>query len=213
MTTERPVRIFGPVVSTYVRVVEIVCAEAGLPCEVVPTAAHSPQNRHPFGKVPVVMIDGLELYETVSIAQYIDTVHNGGGLQPQDPAARAIMDRWIAVGNAYFFPLFEHGLVMPYVMHRFAGASLDEGTIQKHLPDIARMLSFAECELQRDGGWTGAGFTLADAFLYPMIRGVELTPQGRAGIAQMDLLPAWLAQCRTRPSISTTAWSTETQSP
>ena len=207
--TGEPVHIFGPVISTYVRVVQIVCAEAGLTCEVMPTVAHSPQNTHPFGKVPMVAVDGLELYETVSIAQYIDNVHNGGALQPADPVIRATMDRWIAVGNAYFFPLFEHGLVMPHVMHRFAGEPLDDGTIQKHLPNIARMLSFAECELQRDGAWTAAGFTLADAFLYPILRSVELTPQGHAGIAQMDMLPAWLERCRARPSISATAWSTE----
>ncbi len=203
------VLIHGPVISTYVRVVQIVCEEAGLGHEVVPTPAHSPANRHPFGKVPVVHVDGHELYETVSIAQYIDNAHNDAKLQPADPVARAAMDRWIGVGNAYLFPLFEHGLVMPHVMHNYAGQPLDTARIEKHLPDIAKTLSFIDLEMQKDGAWTGSGFTLADVFLYCILRAVELTPQGAAGIAQMQILPNWLEDCRNRPSIAASAWPAE----
>ena len=203
------VRIFGPVVSTYTRVVQIVAEETGLAHKVVPTPAQSAQNRHPFGKVPVVEVDGLELYETVSIAAYLDNAHNGGALQPDEPAARAAMDRWIAVGNNYLFPLFEHGLVMPYVMHRHAGFPLEKERMAKALPAIARALSFLELELQKDGAWTAHGFTLADAFLYPILRSVQLTPEGGAGIARSDILSAWLASTAARPSIAATAWETE----
>ncbi|WP_209347831.1 glutathione S-transferase family protein [Pontixanthobacter sp. CEM42] len=203
------VRIFGPVVSTYVRVVQIVCEEAGLSHEVVPTPAHAPSNRHPFGKVPVVEIDGLELYETHSIAAYIDNAHNGGALQPSDPAQRAAMERWISVGNSYLFPLFERGLVMPYIMHRYAKMDLDKARISKALPDIAKTLSFIDLEFQKDGAWTSAGFTLADIFLYCILRGVESTPEGSAGMAQMPVLPLWMASCRARPSIAATAWPDE----
>lgn len=204
-----PVRIYGPVISTYVRIIEIVCKEAGLAHEVFPTSAHSPANRHPFGKVPVVHVDGIEMYETVSITQYIDNAHNSGALQPDDPVARAAMDRWVAVGNTYLFPLFEHGLVMPHVMHNFAGQPLDTARIEKHLPDIAKTLSFIDLEMQKDGAWTGHGFTLADVFLYCILRSVEITPQGAAGIAQMEMLPKWLAKCRERLSIAATVWPTE----
>ena len=207
------VRIFGPVVSTYTRVVQIVAEEAGLAHEIVPTPAQSAQNRHPFGRVPVVEVDGLELYETVSIAAYIDNAHNGGALQPGEPAARAAMDRWIAIGNNYLFPLFEHGLVMPYVMHRHAGFPLEKARMAKALPAIGRALSFLEVELQKDGAWTAidrsAGFTLADAFLYPILRSVQLTPEGGAGIARSDFLTAWLGSTAARPSIAATAWETE----
>ena len=208
-----PVLIFGPVMSTYVRVVEIVSEEAQLAHRVVPTPAHSPQNRHPFGKVPVVELDGHEMYETLSIVTYIDTVHNAAALQPRDPLRRAVMDRWISVANSYLFPLFEHGLVMPHVMHRFAGMPLDTARIERSLPNIARALSFLDLELQRDGAWTGEDqFTLADVFLYCILRGVEMTPQGAAGMSQMELLPCWMEKCRARPSIAATAWQNETGS-
>ena len=69
-------------------VVQIACEEAGVSHGVIAMAAQSPANRHPFGKVPVVEVDGLELIESVAITQYIDNAHNGGALQPADPAQR-----------------------------------------------------------------------------------------------------------------------------
>ncbi|MEM7688360.1 MAG: glutathione S-transferase family protein [Pseudomonadota bacterium] len=204
------VRIFGTVISTYTRIVQITAEEAGLSHETIATAAQSPQNRHPFGKVPVVEVDGLELIESVAIAQYIDNAHGGGALQPADPAARAVMDKWIAVANNYLFPLFEHGLVMPWIMHRVAGFDLDRERMDRALPNISRALGFLEAELARDGAWAGGGaFTLADVFMYPILRGLQLTPQGEIGVAQCDHLSAWMAVTENRPSIRATRWESE----
>lgn len=203
------VRIFGTVISTYTRIVQITCEEVGQSHETIATAAQSPNNRHPFGKVPVVEVDGLELIESVAIAQYIDNAHFDGALQPTDPAARAVMDKWIALANNYLFPLFEHGLVMPWIMHRVAGYPLDPEKINAALPQISRALGFLEAELSRDGAWTPLGFTLADVFLYPIVRAVQLTPQGGVGIAQCDTLTAWLATCENRPSVAATRWENE----
>ncbi len=51
------VRIFGTVISTYTRIVEITAREVGLSHETIATPARSAQNRHPFSKVPVVEVD------------------------------------------------------------------------------------------------------------------------------------------------------------
>ncbi|QYJ06280.1 glutathione S-transferase family protein [Qipengyuania flava] len=201
--------IHGTVVSTYTRIVQIVCEEAGLLHRTVATPAHAPGNRHPFGKVPVVDLDGLELFESVSVVQYIDNAHNAGGLQPADPARRAVMDRWIAIGNNYLFPLFERGLVMPWVMHRVSGFPLDRKTIDDALPSVSRALAFCEAELQQSGGWDTSQFDLADVFLYPILRSVELTPQGEAGIGQCPALAEWLEALHQRPSIVATRWPGE----
>lgn len=207
------VQIFGTVTSTYTRIVQIACEESGLSHSTIATAANSPQNRHPFGKVPVVEVDGLELIESVAITQYLDSAHNSGALQPGDPAARAVMDKWIATANNYLFPLFERGLVMPWIMHRMAGYPLDPEQINAALPQISRALGFLEAELQKDGAWTSLGFSLgfslADVFLYPVVRALELTPQGKVGIGQCDMLAAWMRACEQRASIAATRWESE----
>ena len=207
MTAE--VRIFGTVISTYTRIIQITAEEAGLGHETIATAAHSPENRHPFGKVPVVEVDSLELYESVSITHYIDNAHNGGALQPSDPADRAVMDRWIAVANNFLFPLFEHGLVMPWIMHRYSGMPLDEEKIARALPNISRALAFCDAEIAHDGAWTTGEFSLADIFLYCVLRGVQLTPQGKVGISQCPHLSAWMAITEQRESIKATRWESE----
>ncbi len=203
------VRIFGTVISTYTRIVQIICDEAGVSHETIATPAHSPENRHPFGKVPVVEVDGLELIESVAITHYIDNAHNGAALQPDDHAQRAVMDKWIALSNNYLFPLFEHGLVMPWIMHRVAGFPLEREKIDRALPQISRALGFVEAELANDGAWTNSDFDLADVFLYPVLRGLELTPQGQVGIAQCDRIAAWLRESEKRPSIAATRWESE----
>ncbi|RGP40418.1 Glutathione transferase [Altererythrobacter insulae] len=203
------VRIFGTVISTYTRIVQITCEEAGLRHETIATPAHSPKNRHPFGKVPVAEVDGLELIESVSITQYLDNAHNAGALQPSDPAARAVMDRWVAVANNYLFPLFEHGLVMPWIMHRYTGMELDREKIERALPNVSRALAFLDAEISNDGAWTVGEFDLADVFLYCVLRGVQLTPHGETGIAQCPHLSAWMAVTRQRNSIRETRWESE----
>lgn len=203
------VRIFGTVISTYTRVVQITCEEIGLSHETVPTPAQSDGNRHPFSKLPVVEIDGLELYESTAITQYLDNAHNGGALQPGEPARRAVMDKWIANANNYLFPLFEHGLVMPWIMHRVAGFELDEARIAKMLPNIARALSFCDGEIANDGAWTVGPFNLADVYMYCVLRGVQLTPQGASGLSQCPSLLAWMERMHERPSIRATRWETE----
>lgn len=202
-------RIFGTVISTYTRIVQMTAEEAGVSHETIATAAQSPDNRHPFGKVPYVEVDGLELYESVAITHYIDNVHNSSGLQPKNPATRAIMDKWIAIANNYLFPLFEHGLVMPWIMHRVVGQELDEARITKALPNIARALSFCEAEIVKDGAFVRGPFSLADVFMYPVLRGVQLTPQGATGLRQCPMLSDWMEQLAERPSIIATRWETE----
>ncbi|MBV7266870.1 glutathione S-transferase family protein [Erythrobacter ani] len=203
------VRIFGTVISTYTRIVQIVCEESVLAHETIATAARSPQNRHPFGKVPVVEIDGLELIETVAITQYIDSMHNSSALQSPDPAERVVADKWIAIANNYLFPLFERGLVMPWIMHRVAGHPLERETIDRALPQISLALGYVEAELAKDGAWTRLDFSLADVFLYPVFRGLQLTPQGEMGIAQCDHMLGWLNNCEKRASIAATRWESE----
>ncbi|MBV7260108.1 glutathione S-transferase family protein [Erythrobacter crassostreae] len=203
------VRIFGTVISTYSRVVQITCEESTISHEIIATAAQSPQNRHPFGKVPVVEVDGLELIESVAIANYIDNAYNGGALQLSDPAVRAVGDKWVAIANNYLFPLFEDGLVMPWIMHNVAGYPLRREKIEAALPNISRALGFVEAEMSVDGAWTANGFSMADVFLYPVLRGLQLTPQGEVGIAQCDHISEWMKNCEKRPSIHATRWESE----
>jgi len=203
--------IHGTIISTYTRIVQTVAEEAGVGWTITATPAQSEENRrrHPFGKVPTVEIDGLSLYEGVAITQYIDNVHNGGSLQPDDPKIRAEMDRWIAIANNYLFPTFEHGLLMPRLAHEYLKTPLRSDIIEAALPDIARYLGIVCARIEMSPHFAGPDFTLADIFLYCMLRPVQMTSEGRNLIDQLLPLRHWLNRTGKRDSLLSSRWPRE----
>lgn len=203
--------IHGTIISTYSRIVQTVAEEAGISWTITGTPAGSAENRsrHPFRKVPTVEIDGLNLYESVAICQYIDNAHNGGALQPDDHAARAEMDRWIAVANNYLFPVAEHGLLMPRLAHRFLKTPLRSDIIEAALPEIARHLGIVCERVEESPYFAGPEFSLADIFVYCILRPVQMTSEGDHLIGQLLPLRHWLNKIGKRPSLVATRWDTE----
>src|SRR6185436_12992162 len=45
--------------------------------------------RHPHGKVPAITDDGVTLYESTPIVEYLEERYPAGPLLPRDPAGRA----------------------------------------------------------------------------------------------------------------------------
>ncbi|MEO0440936.1 MAG: glutathione S-transferase family protein [Pseudomonadota bacterium] len=203
--------IHGTIISTYTRIVQTVAEEAGVSWDISATPAQSPENRrrHPFRKVPTVEIDGLNLFESVAIAQYIDNAHNGGALQPGDAKVRAEMDRWIAIANNYLFPAFEHGLVMPYLAHQHLGTPLRSDIIEAALPEIAHHLGVVCERIEQSSHFAGPDFSLADIFVYCVTRPVQLNPEGAELIGQLLPLRHWLNRIGKRDSLVATRWPAE----
>lgn len=211
MDTQPKLRIFGTVISTYTRIVQTTAEEAGVPWEIIATPANSEENRkrHPFRKVPTVEVDGIELFESVAITQYIDNMHNGGALQPKDPRERAEMDRWISIANSYLFPTSEHGLLMPYLAHRHLNTPLRSDIIEAAIPEIAEHLGIVCERLEQSPYFAGPSFTLADIFLYCILRPVQLTPEGDNLIGQLLPVRHWLNKLGKRESLIATRWPVE----
>jgi glutathione S-transferase len=50
---------------------------------------------NPNRRVPTIDDDGLVLWESNAIVRYLAAKHDGGGLWPSDPSARAVGDKWM----------------------------------------------------------------------------------------------------------------------
>jgi glutathione S-transferase len=211
MASRPTLHIHGTVISTYTRIVQTVAEEAGVAWSITATPAQSEENkrRHPFQKVPTVAIDGLNLFESVAITQYIDNAHNAGGLQPKDPKVRAEMDRWVAIANNYLFPVFEHGLLMPRLAHQYLKTPLRSDIIEAAIPDIAHHLGVICDRIEQSPFFSGFDFSLADIFIYCITRPVQLTPEGGNLIGQLLPLRHWLNQIGKRESLIATRWPVE----
>ena len=109
--SQKPV-LYGYSPSTYVRTVRMVLADNRVDYEqvsldVLAGETRLPEHlaRHPFGKVPVLDIDGMRLRETDPICRYVDETRDGPSVIPGDAKARAKMAEAISLYTAYGYVL------------------------------------------------------------------------------------------------------------
>jgi glutathione S-transferase len=58
----------------------------------------------PYGKVPVLRVDGTSLYESNIVNEYLDEVYDSPRLMPDESEQRALVRSWMAFADDYFFP-------------------------------------------------------------------------------------------------------------
>src|SRR5215212_5169962 len=57
----------------------------------------------PYGKVPVLRVNGTSLYESNIVNEYLDEVYESPRLMPDDPEYRALARSLMAFADDYFF--------------------------------------------------------------------------------------------------------------
>ncbi|UCD69225.1 MAG: glutathione S-transferase family protein [Betaproteobacteria bacterium] len=107
-------KIWGRSNSVNVEKVLWTCEELCIPYERVDAGGqfgivNTPQYRalNPNGLVPTVEVDGLVLWESNSVVRYLTARDSAGELWPQDPAERAVADRWMDWMNTVYWPAFK----------------------------------------------------------------------------------------------------------
>lgn len=58
----------------------------------------------PYGKIPVLRVNGTSLYESNIVNEYLDEVYDSPKLMPEDPEKRASVRSWMVFANDCFFP-------------------------------------------------------------------------------------------------------------
>jgi len=85
--------------STYARRVHIALIEKSIPFEMIAVDMAARQHRapeylalNPYGRVPTLEEDGMILYESAAILQYLEATHPDPALTPADAKGRALVD-------------------------------------------------------------------------------------------------------------------------
>lgn len=187
-----PIKIFGFAGSTYVRTARIVCAEKGVPHQLVAIefGAESHAARHPFLKMPAMEHEGVRLFETLAIATYVDGL-SGRSLRPVALRDQALMMQWISVAIDY---VYDH-LVSSLLADR-----LPEGAREK----LSKTLDVLDEGLRSSEFFAGMELSLADLFLAPM---VEFGAQRHTdwAMGKRNHLERWLSKMQCRSSLTETA--------
>lgn len=159
-------KIWGRESSINVQKVLWCCAELGLPFERIDAGGPYGGNRdpeylalNPNGLVPTIKDGSLVLWESNVIVRYLCTEYGDEALCPQEPAARANIERWMdwQLGTlwASMRPAYV-GLV------RTAEQDRDEEAVQRSLDRTAEAWMTVEDQLEDKRFLTGSSFTMAD---------------------------------------------------
>ena len=129
--------------------------------------------RNPIGRVPVLVIDGHTLAESVAILEYLDETRPSPALYPRDPYLRARVRQVVETVNAAIQPFqntraFERAgadaAAQKHYAHRFNEAGLE--ALERLLVELAR-------ELGESRHAVGDALTAADLFVVPQVAGAR----------------------------------------
>jgi glutathione S-transferase len=147
----------------------------------------------PYGKVPVLSVNGTSLYESNVVNEYLDEIYDSPRLMPENPEERALVRSWMAFADDYFF-----ASVYRVRMGLQRGYSEDE--IQKAKEKLYDALSRVEHQLEGRQYLLGE-YTLADiAHAGNFHRLRELAESGEVPLHKYPNVMAWMERVESRES-------------
>lgn len=154
----------------------------------------------PSGFVPVLVVDGQEIWDTLSIAEWAAEHYPAAGLWPADPMTRALARSVTAEMHSGFTALRSFCSTSP--THQMVGDTRSETPSDPALDrDLARIVGVFRQMRGRFGAagpWLFGDWSIADAFFTPVAARVrhfqiDLASHGDDGVA-MTYVEALLGQ-------------------
>ena len=200
------IEIIGIPQSNFVWVARIAAEEKGVPYTLVPGMPHSPEVLavNPVGKVPALRHGDFTLGETKAICTYIDRAFPGPALLPSDPKAAAKAEQWVSIVGTAIDPVCVRQYLIGYFFPGTPDGSPNRAAIDPALPKMKPQIAMLEAAVAPGGFLGGAEFTLADAFLVPILFYLSKTPESAAMLAESPALSAYLERMMARPSVART---------
>ena len=155
----------------------------------------------PMGRVPVLLVDGRPVFESMVINELLNELEPVPRLFPDDAVSRAEGRGWI---------VFANDVVMPAggaAMLAIAGGATGDA-LARPLAALRDALGKLERQLARGGGpyFLGKDFSLVDASYAPFFRRWRLA-EGWGGpeaslLASFPAVAAWVRAMLSRPSVA-----------
>ena len=191
------VTLYGFDGSTYVRTLRVVLAKKGIAYDQVPVNVltgeqRSPEHlaRHPFGKVPVLDIDGMRLRETDAICRYLDARNPSPALIPSDPKQAAVMAEVMGMISSYGYGAMVGGVAAYHLFPDFVGGKNEQMRTDGLM--AAKTLLTLIMEIKGAAPWiAGDAPSLADYLLGPIMFYISLTPDAGEVMSIPGLAEWW----------------------
>ena len=196
------VKLYNTQMCPYARRTRIVLYEKGIDFEVHEVDLGNKSEEFlsvsPYGKVPVLSVDGTSLYESNIVNEYLDEVHEAPRLMPESPEERALTRSWMCFADDYFFPFV-------FRIRMGAQRGFSEGQIQEAREKLQDALSRLERRLEGREYLMGE-YTLADiAHAGNFHRLRELGERGEVALQRYPNVTAWMERVESRESYKASA--------
>lgn len=196
-------KVFGALLSPYVRKVCLVATEKGIDYELVLSSPNAPDPdfaaASPFGKIPAIKDGDFLLSDSTAIVAYLDAKYPAVPMLPAEPRAR---------GRAMWFDEFADTILagsgLKVLFNRLVAPKLlklpyDEAVAAQGEAELPAIYDYLESVAPEHGWLAGEAFTLGDIAVASVLRsvtvvGVEPKPEAYPRIAD------WYARVRGRPA-------------
>jgi glutathione S-transferase len=147
----------------------------------------------PYGKVPVLRVNGTSLYESNIVNEYLDEVYSSPKLMPENPEEKALVRSWMAFADDYFFPSI-------YRVRMGLQRGYSEDEIQDAREKLYDALSRLEHQLE-DREYLVGEYTLADiAHAGNFYRLRVLAKSGEVTLENYPNVMVWIERVQSRES-------------
>lgn len=197
--------IIGGPQSNFVWATRIALAEKGVPYKLTAVMPHTPDVDaiHPLGKVPAMRHGDFMLCESRAIIGYVDRAFDGPALFPADPKVAAKVEQWISLVITAFDVTGFRPYIGGYVFPGTPDGSPDRARIDAAWPKLEQYLGVIDKAVAA-GHLVGDSFTLADAYMFPILFYLRRPPESGAAIARSKSITAYVDRHKVRPSVRDT---------
>lgn len=183
-------------------ITELVLEELAVPCERVKVdlkkkESHTPEFRrlNPNGKVPVLVHDGVVIWESAAITLYVGEIFGvAKGLYPEPGPERGEAMKWVVWSNVTLGDAFGRWVRntsdwYPADQHNAAAAAAAKSEVQDCLRILDRALTGRDYLL--------AGYTLADTHVNSFVDWLRYMKMDFSDYGHVN---AWSQRCAARPA-------------
>ena len=160
-----------------------------------PTTSLEIQRHSPSGKVPALEADGIIVWESLSIMEFVAEARPDLAIWPADPSARAMARSLSAEMHAGFGALRS---ACPTNFRRLRKPVSLSPEVKRDVDRIEAAWAAARRQWGRGGPFLFGAFTAADAMFAPVVNrfeayAVPVSADTRAYMEAVQALPAWKA--------------------
>lgn len=200
--------LYGTPVSTYVRTVRLLLAEAKIDYDLKDIGIFNGDNetadylaKYPFGKVPALEVDGINIYETAAITYYINQKLAGAKFAPADILGQTRMRQIMGIVDSYLYSPAVGTIVIQNLIVPDQGGETDKQAVQNAIAPTQKALHAIEDLFIGIPFSVSSLISIADFYLIPIFIYLEQTPQFEEVMANTPRLKAWWDEVKILASV------------